>query len=94
MARKRPLRAQVERMMDFPAGSLTDITLLEMESDRRLVIEGCNGILAYTDDCIRLRVPEGELAVMGCGLGMGCLTAEGATVTGRIQRIEFSGGSL
>jgi len=94
MAHKRSLRGRVERAMDFPAGSLTKITLLEMESNRRLVIDGCEGILAYTDDCIRLRVPEGELTVMGCGLGMNCLTAEGAAVTGRIQRIEFSGGGV
>ena len=69
-------------------------TLMEVDSNRRVVVEGCRGILSYTEDCIRLRVPEGELTFMGCGLAMSCLSPDGATVTGVIQCIEFTGGAL
>ena len=89
MAHRRPLRRQVEKAMDFPSGTLADLSILEIEGDRRMVISGCLGIITYADDCIGLRVPEGQSTVFGQHLEMGCLTAEGATVTGRFQRIEF-----
>ena len=90
----RKLRGRLERSVDFPVGSLSAGTLMEVESNRRVVVEGCRGILSYTEDCIRLRVPEGELSFMGCGLAMSCLSPEGATVTGVIQSIAFAGGDL
>lgn len=90
----RKLRGHLERSMDFPVGSLSACTLMEVDSNRRVVVEGCRGILSYTEDCIRLRVPEGELTFLGCGLAMSCLSPDGATVTGVIQCIEFTGGAL
>ncbi len=89
MGRKRALRQRMERAMDFPGGSLSNTALLEIEGDRRVVIAGCQGILTYTDDCICLRTPEGQIAFFGQELEMGCLSVDGATVTGRLQRIEF-----
>lgn len=62
---------------------------MEAEGDRRVVLCGCRGICGYTEECISLRTPFGTVSVYGQGLEMGCMTAEGATVTGRIQRIEF-----
>ena len=76
--------------MDFPAGTIADMAVLEVESNRRVVIAGCRGILSYTDDCICLRTPEGQVAFLGRELEMGCLSPDGATVTGVLQRIEFT----
>lgn len=86
----RKVRGNVERAMGYTG----DVTLMEIESNRRVVVEGCRGIAAYTEDCIRLRVPEGELVFYGCGLEMSCLTPEGATVSGRIGSIAFAEGSV
>ena len=94
MAHRRPLRRQMEQVMDLPSGTLGEVSVLEIEGDSRMVIAGCLGILTYTDDCIALRVPEGRLTVFGRCLEMGCLTADGATVTGRFQRIEFGAGEV
>lgn len=63
---------------------------MEVEGDSRVVLCGCRGICTYTEACVALRTPFGVVAVYGQGLEMGCMTAEGATVTGRIQRIELS----
>lgn len=62
---------------------------MEVEGDRRVVLCGCRGICGYTEECISLRTPFGAVSVYGQGLEMGCMTADGATVTGRIQRIDF-----
>ncbi len=92
MGRKRQLGRRVERAMDLPGGVLAAAATLEIEGSHRAVIGGCRGIAGYTEECIRLRTPEGQVAFFGCGLEMGCLTEEGATVTGDLQRIEFIRG--
>ena len=63
---------------------------MEAEGDRRVVLCGCRGICEYTEECISLRTPFGIVSVYGQGLEMGCMTADGATVVGRLQRIEFA----
>lgn len=68
-----------------PLGGL----LMEVEGDRRAILSGCRGILSYTEDHIRLRVSTGAVSIYGQGLEMGCMTVDGATVSGRLQRIEF-----
>ena len=63
--------------------------LLEVEGNRRVVLSGCRGILTYSEDCICLRTPFGAVTVFGRGMEMGCMTVEGAVITGTLQRIEF-----
>lgn len=92
MGRGRQLGRRMERAMDLPGGVLSGAAVMEIEGSRRVVIGGCRGIASYTEECIRLRTPEGQVAFFGSGLEMGCLTEEGATVTGDLQRIEFIRG--
>ena len=63
---------------------------MEVEENRRVVLSGCRGICTYTEECVALRTPFGVVALYGQGLELGCMTAEGATVTGRIQRLELT----
>lgn len=69
-------------------GKHTDF-LMEVEGNRRAVLTGCSGIVTYTEDKITLRTSFGMVSVYGQGLEMGCMTAEGATVTGRLSRLEW-----
>lgn len=62
---------------------------MEVEGDKRIVLSGCQGICTYTEECIALRTPFGVVSLYGQDMEMGCMTAEEATVTGKIQRIEF-----
>ena len=63
---------------------------MEVEGNRRVVLSGCRGIVTYAEECVALRTSFGLVTVYGQGLEMGCMTAEGATVFGRLQRIEFT----
>lgn len=65
---------------------------VEIEGNRRVVLCGCQGIVTYTEECVALRTPFGVVTLYGQNLVMGCMTAEGATVTGKIQRIELAEG--
>lgn len=63
--------------------------LMEVEGNERTILTGCQGILIYTEDCVSLRTAFGAVTVYGQGLQMGCMTPQGATVTGKILRIEL-----
>lgn len=63
--------------------------LMEVEGNRRAVLTGCSGIVTYTEDKITLRTSFGAVTVYGQGLEMGCMTTEGATITGRLSRLEL-----
>lgn len=65
---------------------------MEMEGSRRIILTGCRGICAYTEECVALYTSFGIVSVYGQGLEMGCMTRDGATITGKVQRIELSEG--
>lgn len=62
---------------------------MEVEGKQRIVLSGCQGIAGYTEDCVSLHTPVGMVTVYGSQLEMGCMTAEGAALSGSIERIEF-----
>ena len=80
---------QMEKLLDLPTGALTSVTRMEVSGKRRVVIEGCQGILEYSEDCIRLRVCEGVLRLFGRGLCMNCLNPSCAVISGNILSLEF-----
>ena len=62
---------------------------MEVEGNNRVYLSGCRGISAYNEDHVALRTAFGEVVLYGCNLEMGCMTTDGALVTGPLQRIEF-----
>lgn len=92
MKQKRRMGQRLQRAMELPDGLLTGATYMEVEGDSRVVITGCKGIHTYSEECIRLCTVSGSVAFYGHDLEMGCLSADGATVSGRLHRIEFDGG--
>lgn len=80
---------RMEQCLDLPTGALTPTTRMEVSGNRRIVIEGCQGILEYSEDCIRLRVCEGVLRLFGRQLCMNCLNPSCAVISGKIVSLEF-----
>lgn len=92
MKQRRRVGQRLQRAMELPDGMLTGATFMEIEGDSRAVVVGCKGIHTYSEECIRLCTATGSVSFYGRDLEMGCLSADGATVSGRLQRIEFDGG--
>ncbi len=92
MREKRRVGQRMEHVMNLPHGVLCRTAFMEIEGNTRAVITGCKGICLYTEDCVSLRTPQGVVAFYGRNMEMGCLSADGAVVTGCLQRIEFSDG--
>lgn len=62
---------------------------LELFGNREIIIEGCMGVLEYSDTYLKLRLPKGSLTV--CGSGFDIVTFEDTVITvrGNISSLEF-----
>ncbi len=89
MRTKRHVGQRVENAMNLPKGTLVGAAFIELEGNTRAVISGCKGICLYSEDCVSLRTAQGVVAFYGRNMEMGCLSVDGAIVTGCLQRIEF-----
>lgn len=88
-AKENLLGQRVEKWLDLPTGAVTPVTRMEISGKRRVVIEGCQGILEYSEDCICLRVCEGVLRLLGRSLCMNCLNPSCAVISGNVLSLEF-----
>lgn len=83
------LPERVEQVLELPVGSLSGAARMELYGNRRAVVEGCHGIIEYSEELIRLKTSSGTIRFNGRGLSMSCLTEDNAVVEGTILIIEF-----
>lgn len=76
-------------------GNLLDLAGLRMPSHMQIngnteaVVDGCNGVLEYDTDVVRIRMGKLIVRFTGRGLAIKCLTADSLVVTGFLTGIEF-----
>lgn len=83
------LPERMERALELPVGSLSGAARMELFGNRRAVVEGCRGIIEYSEEVIRLNTGSGIIRFTGRSLSMSCLTEDTAVVEGQITTIEF-----
>ena len=82
---------RVESLLELPIGALGGSTRMELTDDRRVVVEGCQGILEYEEDIIRLHTTCGTVRFCGSGLQLSGMSTGGALITGKLLSVEFMG---
>lgn len=78
-----------KKLRDAVPYDFTNRPVTELQSNRRLTIEGCRGIAEYTDVSIKIKTSDGTAAVYGRGLNITYLSTTAIIVEGYINRIEF-----
>ena len=76
-------------MLEMPATSLSGMASLQLSGNREAVVEGCQGILEYGEDTVRLSTEGMVVRFTGRDLQIRCMTPDSAVVTGFITSIEF-----
>ena len=61
----------------------------EILGREKLIIEGCDGIIAYTAEEIGFRCGRRQVWVHGEGLRMICIDADSAVLGGLIEEVSF-----
>ncbi|MEG2204212.1 MAG: YabP/YqfC family sporulation protein [Oscillospiraceae bacterium] len=84
-----PKKTALARLLELPESTLGGGVHLELNSNREAIIEGCGGVLEYTEHQIRLSGGGMMIKFTGRGLCIGGLDRSGTVVAGQILSIEF-----
>jgi sporulation protein YqfC len=89
MSTKNGLTEKVERVLELPIGSLSSAARVEFLGNKRAIIDGCHGIVEYSDDLIRMQSGSGMIRFTGTMLSISCMTEDSAIIEGNILTMEF-----
>ena len=78
------------RALELTPDILSGMAHFELSGNREVVVEGCRGVLEYSDNVIRLTAGKLTVRFTGRGLELRNLKRDSAIVEGFITAIEFS----
>jgi|HigsolmetaAR203D_1030402.scaffolds.fasta_scaffold00630_19 sporulation protein YqfC len=85
------LRHWTARVLELPQDVVFDLPRLTMIGDRQLYIENHRGVLHFSPDMLRLRLPNGRLEVSGKDLVIRGIWTEEVLVEGVITQVSING---
>ena len=62
---------------------------IEMKSNRKITVEGCQSIEEYDENMIRINVSKMLISFFGRDMQIRCLTSDALVITGFVTGIEF-----
>ncbi len=80
---------KLDRVLELPAGTLSGGAHIELNSNREAVIDGCRGIIDYSETSVRINVGNGSVTFSGRELMIKTLTDKEAVIAGCISTVEF-----
>ena len=80
---------KLDRVLELPAGALSGGAHIEINSNREVVIDGCRGIIDYSEESVRINVGNGSVTFSGKNLMIKTLTDKEAVIAGCISAVEF-----
>ena len=92
MADRRSILLKLAGAADLSDEPLPGLPILELAGDRRVLIEGHCGVMAYTSCCICVKVRFGQIVVEGCGMQLSHMSKEQLVITGAIHAVKLVKG--
>lgn len=83
------LLESIGRNIDLPEEALSGYVLVEISGNREAVVEGCRGVLGYSDTLISLNAGKLIIKISGCELTVVSMQNSQAVVRGVISGIEY-----
>ncbi len=69
---------------------LADEPKIEMLGNREIIIDGCRGVVEYTENLIKLSLGENVLSILGDNLLIKSFDSSIGVISGQISEISFS----
>ncbi len=91
MARKKGSKAAeyIGRALEMPPGTMSKTCNLQMSGNREVLVDGCRGLIEYSEEVIRINIGNGIVKFVGRGLEIRSLSDTTAVVAGFILAVEF-----
>ena len=84
------ISSALARILEMPETALSDVPTIEISGNTEAVIDGCKGIVEYSEEKIRINTGRLILCITGRNLQLKCMTAQSAVVIGYLLSIGFS----
>ncbi len=89
--KKIPLAQRVCERLDIPSGTLTNTSFVEIAGDREVTLSGCEALVIYRENEVKLRLCDGEITLRGEGLELRSFSGGRIAVRGTVRSICFGG---
>lgn len=66
-----------------------DIPELSFHGNSEIVVEGCRGVLEYSEEVIRINTSIGLICFEGRGLNLRCISPSELIIDGFVTKVEF-----
>lgn len=81
--------AKAKQKIKLNGASLLTGLRIEMISNREFLLEGCNGVLQFNDNYVKLAVKDGNIILYGKNFDISGFEEKNITVRGNIDSVEF-----
>lgn len=75
--------------LDIPPAAITGLVHIEAEGNREITVDGCKGVLEYSENSVRLNTGKLVVRICGAQLTITMLQNGQAVIKGDITGIEF-----
>jgi len=76
-------------ILQLPTSVIAGVTHMEIDGNHEAVLEGCGGIIEYTDEIVRVKTGKTITKFSGRNLTIKCIQVDSLVVQGFITEIEF-----
>lgn len=76
-------------ILQLPTSVIAGVTHMEVNGNHEAVLEGCGGIIEYTDEVVRVKTGKIVTRFSGRDLKIKCIQVDSLVVQGFITAIEF-----
>ncbi len=81
----------IKTALDIPEILTADLPHIEAEGNREISVDGCRGILEYTQDKIKLNTGKLVITFIGDGIEIKTYSEIQTVIGGNILSVEFEG---
>lgn len=84
--------SSIKDLMKSEIVERSNLPLVEIAGDRRVLVERHKGVLGYDDQKVCVRLSFGKLQVCGCNLKIMQMTRSQLVISGQIQTVVLQRG--
>lgn len=79
----------ISRSLDLPQDTVSGYAHIEITGNREVIIEGCEGVLEYSDSVIALNTGRLTVRISGCELTIVSMQNGQAIIKGIITGVDY-----
>lgn len=79
----------ISRSLDLPQDTVSGYAHIEISGNREVIVEGCQGVLEYSDSVIALNTGKLTVRICGCELTIISMQSGQAVIKGIITGVDY-----